>query len=88
MNQLRCARCDDVIGVYEPVRVFLIDDTMLEGSRLTLGAELQQAGSIAFHYQCCRSVAEGPEEQHARQSRWPSEVAWTLVIASCRGDQP
>jgi hypothetical protein len=65
MNQPLCARCGDVIGVYEPLRVFLSDDTMLEGSRLTLGAELQQAGSIAFHYQC-RSVAEGPEEQHAR----------------------
>jgi hypothetical protein len=51
-----------VIGVYEPIRVFLSDDTMLEGSRLTLSAELNRAGSIAFHHRCRRSVADELEE--------------------------
>ena len=62
MNRPRCARCGDVIGVYEPLRLFLSDDTVIEGSWLTLRAELQQEGSIAFHHQCL-SVTEGPEEQ-------------------------
>ena len=62
MNRPRCALCGDVIGVYEPLRLFLSDDTMIEGSCLTLRGELQQEGSIAFHHQCL-SVAERPEEQ-------------------------
>src|ERR1019366_8875470 len=62
VNQLHCALCGHVIGVYEPIRVFLSDDTMLEGSRLTLSAELNRAGSIAFHHRCRRSVADELEE--------------------------
>jgi hypothetical protein len=62
VNQLRCVLCGDVIGVYEPIRMFLSDDTMLQGSRLTLSEELHRAGSIAFHHRCRRSVADELEE--------------------------
>lgn len=47
MKQPRCAYCDEIIGVDEPVRVMLGDGTELKGSSLTLGDQLKALGSYA-----------------------------------------
>lgn len=52
MDRLCCARCGDVIGVYEPARVILDDGSELPGSLLTLRSELAAPGSIAVHERC------------------------------------
>ncbi len=58
MDDLRCESCQDVIGVYEPMRVILRDGSERTGSRLTLRDELRQPGSVALHGDCPRP--EGP----------------------------
>ena len=52
MEQPRCAYCDEIIGVYEPVHVMLGDGTELKGSSLTLGDQLKALGSVALHARC------------------------------------
>ncbi len=47
-----CERCQEVIGVYEPIRVILRDGSERTGSRLTLNAELRQPGSVVLHEHC------------------------------------
>jgi len=69
MERLRCAHCGDVIGVYEPLRVILSDGAELNGSRLTLGTELESEGRLAFHERCYGSVADDPEQQRGRRDR-------------------
>lgn len=55
----RCGRCGEVIGMYEPAHFVLADGSQLSGSPLSLRAEREQAGSVAFHEHCYRdSLAE------------------------------
>ncbi len=54
MDDLRCEICQEVIGVYEPMRVILCDGSERTGSRLTLRDELRQPGSVALHKDCLR----------------------------------
>ena len=61
MGRLRCERCQEIIGVYEPIRVILRDGSEHTGSRLTLDAELRQLGSVAFHEPCRASAKPRPE---------------------------
>ena len=59
MDHLRCVRCQDIIGVYEPMRVILGDGRVRAGSRLTLGSELQGTESLVFHEHCHLAAAAG-----------------------------
>lgn len=52
VDRLRCARCGDIIGVYEPTWVLGGDAGSLQGSWLTLRDELQPPGSTALHERC------------------------------------
>jgi hypothetical protein len=52
MERVRCARCSEVIGVYEPVRMVLRGGGEFSGSLLTLHSELERPGSIALHATC------------------------------------
>jgi hypothetical protein len=52
MERVYCANCRDVIGMYEPIIVVLSDGRMRHGSRLTLGPELDEEGSMVVHAQC------------------------------------
>jgi len=56
MDRLRCARCQDIIGVYEPIMVILRDGSKRAGSPLTLNSELQDTQSVAVHEQCHRAA--------------------------------
>jgi hypothetical protein len=47
-----CDRCQDVIGVYEPVVVILPDGSERSGSWLTLGSALADPESRALHERC------------------------------------
>jgi hypothetical protein len=60
MDRARCARCGDVIGVYEPLRVITADGRRVRGSPLTLSSELGLPGSSAFHEQCYREIEDAP----------------------------
>jgi hypothetical protein len=57
VDRRRCAYCDEIIGVYEPVRVMLVDGSELIGSMLTLGEQLQTPGSCALHDRCYDAFA-------------------------------
>ena len=52
MDHPRCAHCQDIIGVYEPMMVVLRDGSERAGSRLTLKSELNEPGNVALHEQC------------------------------------
>lgn len=52
MVGLRCARCNDVIGVYERMVLILADGSLREGSPLTLDAEFGDPRTITIHEQC------------------------------------
>ena len=58
-DRLRCAHCEDVIGVYEPLCVILSDGGVVDGSWLTRGRELEREGGVAFHERCYHLQAEG-----------------------------
>ncbi len=59
MESLRCARCGEVIGFYEPIRVLLPDGTLRKGSRLMLRDELATEDRV-LHEGCYRgSELEG-----------------------------
>jgi len=49
-NELRCVRCGDVIGVYEPV-IALIAGAPVRTSRAAIGAGRLQ-GTASFHVDC------------------------------------
>jgi hypothetical protein len=78
MDWLRCVHCGEVIGVYDPV--FLSDGSELEGSKLTLGAELERAGIVAFDEQRCGSGAETHGGQRGRPDRVDE---WGLFHVEC-----
>ncbi len=62
VGPLFCAQCGDVIGMREPIRAILVDGSEHRGTSLTLGAMLEQPGSIAVHERCMpafRSEQEG-----------------------------
>lgn len=65
MDDLRCESCQDVIGVYEPMRVILRDGSERTGSRLTLRDELCQPGSVALHEPCPRPERPRAEEVYS-----------------------
>lgn len=44
MDPLHCEGCQEIIGVYEPMRVILRDGSERTGSRLTLGRRAAPAG--------------------------------------------
>jgi len=52
MARLRCARCNEVIGVYEPMVVISPEGRRSVGGQLTLRSELAEPGSVATHYEC------------------------------------
>jgi hypothetical protein len=58
VDRPRCTYCDEIIGVYEPVRVMLVDGTELVGSALTLGEQLEPSGSVALHGRCYDAFAQ------------------------------
>lgn len=60
VDRPRCARCGDVIGVYEPLCVITADGRCLRGSPLTLSSELGLPGSSAFHELCYREIEGAP----------------------------
>jgi hypothetical protein len=67
VDRLRCAHCQDVIGVYEPVAAILRDGTRVEGSWLTLGCDLQAAGKqSALHARCYEEVERGALSPRSR----------------------
>jgi hypothetical protein len=55
VDVVRCAHCDEVIGVWEPAWVVVGDATELKGSLLRLRTELEKPGSMALH-ECCHSA--------------------------------
>ena len=59
MNRVRCVRCNDVIGVYEPMVVILAGGGRYSGSPLTLKAELEEPRNIAIHEQCWDAREDG-----------------------------
>jgi len=59
MEPVRCARCAEIIGVYEPVRVVLSDGTDRHGSLLSLDDELRMRGSIVVHERCYEGFGQG-----------------------------
>jgi hypothetical protein len=58
MDRPRCAYCGEVIAVYEPMPLILSDGGEVEGSRLTLRAELESERSVALHQGCYRLKAD------------------------------
>jgi hypothetical protein len=48
----RCVHCGEIVGVYEPARLLLTDRTEQQGSRLTLGDQLDTPGGILVHERC------------------------------------
>lgn len=52
VETLRCARCQDIIGVYEPIVVRLADGSTYIGGRRELTPQLAEAGSEALHEDC------------------------------------
>jgi hypothetical protein len=54
MDRLLCARCREIIGVYEPIWAMASDASERAGSRLTLGCELRSPDSVAVHERCHR----------------------------------
>ncbi len=64
MEQLRCAACGEVIGVYEPMLAILPDGSERAGSRLTLDSELEHRTSVAVHERCHRSGSSGSVQDH------------------------
>lgn len=62
----RCARCGDVIGVYEPLCVVTADGRQLRGSQLTLSRELGLPGSPAFHELCYLDIDHAPSGRAER----------------------
>jgi hypothetical protein len=50
---MRCPRCEETIGVYEPLRVLCPDETVRRGSVLTLAEDLRAAGAVVLHESCC-----------------------------------
>jgi len=58
MDRPRCARCQDIIGVYEPMVVILPDGSKRAGSHLTLKSELNEPGSVALHEECHHAVVD------------------------------
>jgi hypothetical protein len=58
MDSPRCAHCLDVVGVYEPARLVLLDGTERHGSPLTLGDELGTSGSVIVHERCYEAFEE------------------------------
>ena len=59
MDPPRCAYCQDIVGVYEPVRVLLSDGSNRRGSALTLGGKLAAPGGIVMHERCYEAFEKG-----------------------------
>ena len=59
MDPLRCAHCQDIVGVYEPVLLILSNGSNRRGSALTLGDQLDAPGSIVVHEQCYEAFENG-----------------------------
>lgn len=52
MDRLRCDRCGEIIGVYEPARLVLPDGRCICGSALTLRGQARAAGTVVLHEAC------------------------------------
>jgi hypothetical protein len=59
-ERYRCARCDEVIGVYEPM-VVIVDGEALHGSRAALG-DAPASDGPRYHGACFAQLATRPEE--------------------------
>ena len=55
---MRCVHGGEIVGVYEPVCVIEEDGRLHEGSRLTLGAELERPGILVVHKGCLAARGE------------------------------
>jgi hypothetical protein len=49
---MRCPRCQEPIGIYEPLRVVRPDGSERRGSVLTLGEDIRAAGGVVMHERC------------------------------------
>jgi hypothetical protein len=49
---MRCSRCQETIGVYEPVRLLRPDGSERRGSVLTLAEDIRIAGGVIMHERC------------------------------------
>jgi hypothetical protein len=58
LAHLRCTRCGDVIGVYEPIVVVRGGDEVRETSRAAEAA-LPLAGAEHFHSECYAAMSRG-----------------------------
>jgi hypothetical protein len=65
MDAVRCARCGEVIGTYEPALLMLEDGAEVHGSLLTLRSrpEFKAPGTIAFHERCHRAAQHDQSEE-------------------------
>ena len=63
MEILRCARCGDLIGVYEPMWSEQPDGSIVDSALLTIGEDAckEHAHSRFFHHGCL-APAEVPRE--------------------------
>jgi hypothetical protein len=67
VRQLRCARCGEPIGVYEPIVLLLHEDgSERRGSILTLEGQLETPGAVVLH-DACRVSLEADASIETRQ---------------------
>jgi hypothetical protein len=52
VDRLRCQHCDEIVGVYEPMRLLRPDGRDRHGSPLRLGDQLAVPGSTVVHERC------------------------------------
>jgi hypothetical protein len=61
----RCARCDKVVGVYEPAWLLLPDGARHDGSPLTFADALDAPGAVVLHADCFEFLGRGDAESRA-----------------------
>jgi hypothetical protein len=71
VDVVTCVCCGEIVGVYEPACVIEEDGRVRQGSRLTLGAELERPGAVVLHARCfaARRAREQGGGGHSRPAR-------------------
>jgi len=57
---MRCSRCNEPIGAYEPIRLVCPDGSQRRGSKLTLAQEIRDGGVDVVHESCYAQAEEPP----------------------------